>query len=104
MPRVDENYTRDYVLNPTGVVYCQNNSEIMLQQIKQRERDNNATFLQANLSDQQLKDKIEIIAKIAEDKVASLRERNVPILEINTSDDKVANSQLINNFVRELTI
>lgn len=98
----EEELSKDPVLNPAGIISCEQSIEAIYRQSMKRKESGVETYSQGHLYGEELMKRIETTMENHKRKVESFRKRGVPILEINTGEipDKIISD--IISFTEEL--
>ena len=91
-------------LDPLGIVYYFSDSQTVFKQVKQRCNKGRTVSLRRNLDDAEFYARIEKGVRSSAEKVANLKRRDVPVLEINTFADLSTNITTINKFMSRVSV
>ena len=94
--------TINQVWKPGAIIYCTAEHEVIFERILNRNRLGNGTFLQRDLSDDQIKQQINRSVKAKEDVAYLFKNHGVPVLELDMGNRIELNCKLTNNFIADL--
>lgn len=102
-----ENYvtqieTVDQVIYPDAIVFLKADAKVIEDRIKRRNLETGGTFIQMDLTDQQIRKTVKTSIENHNIILKSLDNRGIKLLEINTTDDVSGNCGLIHEFIRDL--
>jgi len=97
-----EELNNDRIMNPEGLIYCEGTAERIFRQALKRKNEGIKTFNHGSLSNDELKKSIERSINYNENKVDSFRQRNIPVLRIDTGEPSALNVKKIIEFSRTL--
>ncbi|MGF1669237.1 MAG: hypothetical protein ACFCU6_02220 [Balneolaceae bacterium] len=98
----EQELNSDKVLQPGGIIYCELSEEGIFQRAMQRKLNGVKTYSQGHLEGEDLRERIRITIKSNEQKIASFKKRNIPVLHINTEKPIEYNISKIVRFTRNL--
>jgi len=90
----------DPVFSPLGIIYCTQAAEVIFEQAVKRRESGIKTFSHGHLNGTQLRKHIEMNIKKDEQKAESFKVLGVPVLEVNTGQDFIFNSDKIDDFIK----